>query len=136
MALLATKTIEEIHSSMMVLPPGILYCKRLANPTRDTISYGVSRLLHESTQHNVHHLIWDIRGRGHISGGLQLHIAQQIPKISGHFQHVSVVWDDNKGNALRRAFIKKMPVFHKDVSFEFHTSIEDAMAFIQKLVDQ
>lgn len=128
-----SQVINQIHQNMMVLPPGVLYCKRLDSPTKETIQYTTKLLSKESTDHQIPFLIWDIRNCPAIRGGIQLYLLQQIPKLYGHFDQIAVVWDNTDVNSWKRAFIAKFPVFRDRIRFSFHTSMEEAMVSLQML---
>ncbi len=128
-----SQLIKQIHQNIMVLPPGVLYCKRLDSPTKETIQYTIKYLIQESTDHQTPLLIWDIRNCPVTTGGIQLSIVQQIPKLYGHFDQIAVVWDDTDANSWKKTFIAKLPVFRDKIKFSFHTSMEEAMISLQRL---
>jgi hypothetical protein len=119
--------ITEIRNNVILLPPGILYFCRLDKPNKASVLCATELLLVESETHNVRCLIWDIRNKIRLSGGIQVFILNQIPKLATHFDHVHVVWDESIAHSWKGTFVKRMPVFQKHVAFSFHTSIEEAL---------
>ena len=128
------RILNEIHKNTLVLPPGLLYFKRLDKPSTKTVSYALSNLLAEGKKHQTKCLIWDVRKLSNINGGLQLTIVRQIPMLREQFEHVAVVWDKTKANLWKSTFIKRMPIFQTHVVFSFHFSMEEAMEHLTPIV--
>ena len=119
--------LSEIQRNVMVLPPGVLYYCRLDQPTKASVLCTVELLLAESKTHDIRDLVWDVRNKSRLMGGMQVFIVQQIPKLADHFDRVYVVWDESTAHSWKGAFIKRMPVFQQYAEFSFHISIEDAL---------
>ena len=119
--------LSEIHSNVMILPPGVLYFCRLDKPTKSTVLCATELLLAEAKKHKVRDLIWDVRNKSRLMGGMQVFIVQQIPRLTEHFDRVYVVWDESMAHSWKGAFIKRMPVFQQHIEFSFHISIEEAL---------
>ena len=126
--------LHEIHMNTLVLPPGVLYFKRLDKPSTNTVAYSLSYLLAEGKKHQTNCLIWDVRNRSDLSGGLQLTIVRQIPMLREQFDHVAVVWDQTQANRWKSSFIKRMPIFHAYVGFSFHFAMEAAIQHLTPIV--
>ena len=122
-----SSVLTEIRSNVMLLPPGVLYYSRLDKPTKASVLCAMNLLLLESETHQVRDLIWDVRNKSRLLGGMQFFIVNQIPKLTGHFDRVYVVWDEYTADSWKGTFVKRMPVFKKHVKFSFHSSIENAL---------
>ena len=119
--------LTKIRGNVMLLPPGVLYYSRLDKPTKSSVLCATDLLLLESKTHKVRDLIWDIRNKSRLMGGMQVFIVQQIPRLTAHFDRVYVVWDESTAHSWKGAFIKRMPVFQQNMEFSFHINIEDAL---------
>ena len=119
--------LTEIQRNVMILPPGVLYFCRLDKPSKASVLCAMELLLVESETHKVRDLVWDVRNKSRLTGGMQVLILQQIPKLAENFDRVYVVWDESTAHSWKGAFFKRMPVFQQHVEFSFHISIEDAL---------
>ena len=135
LSVLPDDLLKEIHNNTMVLPPGVMYFRRLDAPTIHSIEYATGYLVEEGIQNDTNLLVWDIRNKPQLSGGLQLTIVRQIPRLKGHFEHVAVVWDETQANLWKTEFITRMPVFKQHVGFSFHFTMEEAVLELSKMVD-
>ena len=126
--------LNEIHMNTLVLPPGVLYFKRLDKPSTNTVVYSLSYLLAEGKRNQTNCLIWDVRKLSNLTGGLQLTIVRQIPLLCEQFDHVAVVWDQTHANRWKSSFIKRMPIFHTYVGFSFHFTMEEAIQHLTPMV--
>lgn len=133
-SVLPDELLKEIHENAMVLPPGLLYFKRLDAPSTHSIEYATQYLIEESIRNDMHVLVWDIRNKPQLSGGLQLTIVRQIPRLTGHFAHVAVVWDETQANKWKTGFISRMSIFKKHVDFSFHFTMEAAVESVTKMI--
>lgn len=134
LSVLPDDVLKEIHNNTMVLPPGVLYFKRLDAPTTHSIQYTAGYLVGEGIRNSTSLLVCDVRNKPQLSGGLQLLIVRQIPRLKGHFDHVAVVWDETQANLCKTGFISRMSVFQEHVGFSFHFTMEEAVLELTRRV--
>ena len=127
---------ETVLQNCHVLPPGILYYRRLSNPTKESIPFTENLLRSVAEHHNISHLVWDLRGRQMVQNGLHKTIVQRINGLYPRIQEISVVVDEhNLQMRLTLKFgVRLSRLLQNPIHYSVHVNMESVLTLIQRQI--
>ena len=122
-----------IDENLVVVPPGILYFKRMENPTKATIDYTTERIGLLAQEQEISQLIFDVRGRVPINTHLRLYMGKKIIPLARVLKYIVVIIDPTANNQMAISFAKHMKFYTDFADVQFCQTFEEGISYLSSI---